>query len=180
MVWLALITLTDGRRAGFWAVLGVTVGLALVGAAVAFGLGTVVAQSPAAYQILRVAGSAYLLWLAWEAWQSQAQTHTALGQDAGSALKYFRRGLITNVLNPKAFLFYVAVLPAFLPPLPAPRDTAALCVVYVAVASGVHAAIVAGASRARTALGRQDYMQTIGRSAAMVLVLLAVWLWFKT
>lgn len=180
MVWLALITLTDGRRAGYAAVLGVSLGLALVGTAVAFGLGAVVATTPALYQFLRMAGILYLLWLAWEAWQSRAQADGALTSPTGALAKYFRRGLITNILNPKAFLFYMAVLPAFLPPVPQPRDTAALCFVYVAVASGIHAAIVLGASRARLILLRQDRMQMVGRSAAMILVLLAVWLWFKT
>lgn len=179
MVWLALVAITDGRRAGFAAVAGVFLGLALVAVAVAFGLGAVVANSPAAYQVLRLAGIAYLLWLAVEAWRSGAQ---GAGQAPvqGRAAKYFLRGLITNILNPKAFLFYIAVLPAFLPPTPTLGDTATLGAVYVAIATAIHGGIVAAAGSARAVLLRADRMKLVGRSAAAILVMLAGWLWFKT
>ena len=80
MVWLALVALTEGRRAGLAAVAGVGTGLALVGTAVAFGLGALVANTPAAYQILRFAGIGYLLWLAWEAWRSTGQARAKPAQ----------------------------------------------------------------------------------------------------
>lgn len=180
MVWLALVAITDGRRAGFAAVAGVCLGLALVALAVALGLGAVVANSPAAYQVLRLAGIVYLLWLAWEARRSGAQEAGDMQGAQGSLAKYFLRGLITNILNPKAFLFYVAVLPAFLPPAPVMADTAMLGAVYVAVATVIHGAIVAAAGAARGVLMRQDRMQMVGRSAAAILAALALWLWFKT
>jgi threonine/homoserine/homoserine lactone efflux protein len=180
MVWLALIAITDGRRAGFAAVAGVFLGLALVAVAVALGLGAVVADSPDVYHVLRLAGIAYLLWLAWEAWQSGAQVAGEMQGTRGNLAKYFARGLITNILNPKAFLFYVSVLPAFLPPAPVLADTAALGVIYVMVATLIHGGIVAAAGSARGVLIRKDRMQFIGRSAAAILVALALWLWFKT
>lgn len=180
MVWLALVSITQGRRPGFAAVTGVAVGLALVGVAAALGLGAVVANSPAVYQTLRVAGIAYLLWLAVEAWRSGAQRKSGL-EGAGITLgENFRRGIITNLLNPKAFLFYIVVLPAFPPPQPTLADTLVLCAIYVAVATAIHGAVVMAAGTARAALGQRQKMQIVGRSAAGVLVILAIWLWFKT
>lgn len=180
MVWLALVTLTQGRQAGLAAVAGVGLGLALVGIAVAFGLGALVASSPAAYQTLRFAGIGYLLWLAWEAWRSTGQSRADQAEVNASMARHFGRGLITNILNPKAFLFYVTILPAFVPSSAAPSATAILCAIYVVVATGIHAAIVLAATAARNVLGTDAHMKTVGRASAGVLVALAVWLFFKS
>lgn len=180
MVWLALVALTEGRRAGLAAVAGVGTGLALIGALVALGLGALIAQTPAAYQTLRFAGIAYLLWLAWEAWRSTGQARADYSDLQASFGKHFLRGVITNVLNPKAFLFFVTILPAFLPTIAAPSDTMILCAIYVAVATAIHAGIVLAANAARDILHTDAHMKTVGRVSALVLVALAVWLLVKT
>ena len=180
MVWLALVALTEGRRAGLAAVAGVGTGLAVVGTAVSFGLGALVESSPAAYQTLRFAGIGYLLWLAWEAWRSTGQAQGSAPQGKASFARHFLRGVITNVLNPKAFLFYVAILPAFLPPSPPASATAILCAIYVIVATTIHAGIVLAANVARKILHADAHMKTVGRVSAAVLVVLAVWLLLKT
>lgn len=180
MVWLALVALTQGQRAGLAAVAGVGLGLALVGVAVAYGLGALVAGNPAAYQTLRFAGIAYLLWLAWEAWRSTGQSHEGDADINASMTRHFGRGLITNILNPKAFLFYVTILPAFVPSSAAPSATAILCAIYVVVASAIHLAIVLAATAARNVLGTDAHMKIVGRLSAGVLVALAVWLFFKS
>ncbi len=180
MVWLALVALTEGRRAGLAAVAGVGTGLAVVAAAVALGLGAMVAKTPIAYQFLRFAGIAYLLWLAWEAWRSTGQARADFADFKASFGAHFLRGVITNVLNPKAFLFYVTILPAFLPTAAAPKDTAILCAIYLIVATAIHAGIVLAANAARDILHTDAHMKTVGRVAAAVLVGLAVWLLVKT
>ncbi len=180
MVWLALVALTEGRRAGLAAVAGVGTGLAIVGAAVAFGLGALVTNSPAAYQILRFAGIGYLFWLAGEAWRSTGQACADYTDVKASFAKHFLRGVITNVLNPKAFLFYVAILPAFLPTSATPSAAAILCAIYVVVATAIHAGIVLAANAARDILHTDRHMKTLGRVSAAVLAVLAVWLFVKT
>jgi threonine/homoserine/homoserine lactone efflux protein len=180
MVWLALVALTEGHRAGLAAVAGVGTGLAVIGAAVAFGLGALVAESPAAYQVLRFAGIGYLLWLAWEAWRSTGQAraeHTDFQQSFG---RHYLRGVITNILNPKAFLFYVTILPAFVPTSAAPSATAILCAIYVVVATAIHGGIVLAANAARDILHTDAHMKTVGRVSAGVLAGLAFWLLMKT
>jgi threonine/homoserine/homoserine lactone efflux protein len=179
MVWLAIVAASDGRRAGFAAVAGVALGLAIIGVAAAFGLAAIIAESPVAYQVLRWAGVAYLLWLAWEGWRGadEAPEHAALGSSLG---KYFSRGLVNNLLNPKAFVFYVAVLPGFLTVQAGLTDTVTLTAVYVAAATIIHAGIVALAGTARDWLTVEGRAAVVRRALALALVGVAVWMAWKT
>jgi threonine/homoserine/homoserine lactone efflux protein len=179
MVWLAIVAAGEGRRAGFAAVAGVALGLAIIGLAAAWGLAAIIAGSPLAYQVLRWAGVAYLLWLAWDGWRGadDPPEEAILGP---SLALYFQRGFVTNLLNPKAFLFYVAVLPGFLVPEAGLTGTLTLTAVYVAVATVIHAGIVALAGTARdwlTVGGRAVIMR---RALALALAGVAIWLAWRT
>jgi threonine/homoserine/homoserine lactone efflux protein len=110
MTYLALVSATDGRRAGFMTVAGVTLGLAIIGAIAAFGVAEAIQASDVLYGLLRWAGVLFLLYLAWDGWKSSAVTTATEGEG-----RYFARGLITNLLNPKAGVFYVSFLPQFVP-----------------------------------------------------------------
>jgi threonine/homoserine/homoserine lactone efflux protein len=116
MAWLALLAATEGHKRGFAAVAGVALGLALVRALDALGLAALIEASPIAGEVLHVGGMIYLLWLALQAW-------SVVEKDAGARMgqtpwRYFRQGLITNLLNPKAAVFYITILPGFLPVAP--------------------------------------------------------------
>ena len=115
MAWLALLAATEGRRLGFAAVAGVALGLSLIGLLAALGLSALLQSQPLAYQALRWAGVAYLLWIAWDTWRGASGDEHGAGQGASAAAQ-FRRGLITNLLNPKAAVFYIALLPTFITP----------------------------------------------------------------
>lgn len=174
MAYLALVAATEGRAKGYAAVAGVALGLAVVGALAAAGLAALVAGVPAAYQALRWGGAAYLLWVAREGWRNAARVDEAVaGTTAG---QQFRRGIITNLLNPKAFVFYVAVLPTFLPSAPALSDVGALTAIYVAVATGVHAAIVTLAGTLRRWLDHPARERIVRRGLALALAGVAVWI----
>ncbi|MDD8024721.1 MAG: LysE family translocator [Paracoccaceae bacterium] len=150
MAYLAVVAATEGRRPALSAVGGVALGLGLVGLAAAFGLAAVISASDLLYQGLRWGGVVYLLWLAWDGWRDADET-VAHAPPGSSNWRYFLRGLVTNLLNPKAAVFYVAVLPGFLiTPEDVLRETLMLTAVYLAVATGVHAsiAILAGAAQA--------------------------------
>ena len=69
MAWLAVLSATEGRRAGFAAVGGVATGLSLVGVAAALGLGAVIERSDILYGLLRWGGVGFLFYLAWEGWR---------------------------------------------------------------------------------------------------------------
>lgn len=180
MAYLAIIAATEGRRPGYAAVAGVALGLGLVGLAAAFGLAAAINASPAAYQALRWGGVAYLLWLAWDGWRGdgEAVTHAAPGSSLG---RFFRRGLITNLLNPKAAVFYIAVLPGFVSPAgPVLAETLTLSLIYVAVATVIHAGIVTAAGAARSLLTDPARERRIRRALSLALAVIALWFAWKT
>jgi threonine/homoserine/homoserine lactone efflux protein len=109
----------DGARRGAAAALGVGLGCLVWGASVALGLGAVIAASHLAYQLLRWAGAAYLVWLGLRLLINPREV-LAPGADLttsspGNWTAALRRGLFTNLLNPKAGVFYVSFLPMFVP-----------------------------------------------------------------
>jgi threonine/homoserine/homoserine lactone efflux protein len=176
MGYLVALSLARGRGAGLAAVAGVALGLALLGLAATFGLTLVSAEFPLLGQALRWSGVAYLLWLAFDAWRDPPAE--AAGEDA-FALS-FRRGLVTNLLNPKAAAFYVAVTPLFLP-VPAPRDQfLLLAACFVIVATTIHAALVLGAAAARNLVFDPARERLIRRAAAVAIALAALWFAWST
>jgi len=116
MLYVAAHSLGGGRRVAFGAVLGITTGrLIHLGAAVA-GVSAIVASSPAAFFGLRWAGAIYLVWIGVQMLRtSDDQLAWARGRDEPIA-RVYRRGVVTNVLNPKVALFYLAFLPQFVNP----------------------------------------------------------------
>jgi threonine/homoserine/homoserine lactone efflux protein len=113
-------TLQGGARAGVAAALGISAGCVLHALAAAFGLAALLALHPSAFLVIQWAGAAYLAWLglgllqqAWRSAGSSPTGSTVVAARAGWA--EFRTGLLTNVLNPKVALFFLAFLPQFVP-----------------------------------------------------------------
>lgn len=180
MAYLAIVGVSQGRKPGYAAVAGVALGLAIVGVAAALGLAAAINASPALYHALRGVGVIYLLWLAYEGWQEADEDieHAPLG--ASNAL-YFRRGMITNLLNPKAAVFYIAVLPGFVEPAgPIMPQTLLLSATYVTVATVIHFAIVTAAGAMRPLLEDPQRSRNVRRGLSMALALVAIWFAWKT
>lgn len=181
MGWLAIVSLSQGRTAGLAAVAGITLGLTLWMVAAAFGLIEVVLLWPALYQTIRWAGVGFLLWLAWDAWRS-----TGDGADAAPIetrrRALFRRGLIGNLLNPKAALLYVVLLPGFIRPAQGPLLAQALTLgsLHVVVSVIVHSVIVLTAARAGGALLTRVQGPRMRAAMALGLVAVAVWTAWET
>jgi threonine/homoserine/homoserine lactone efflux protein len=113
-------TAQSGVRAGLMAALGINAGCALHALAAAFGLATLLAWSATAFTLVKWAGAAYLLWLGIgmlrSAWHGPtAAIPMAQADRVVSPAADFRRGLLTNLLNPKVALFMLAFLPQFIP-----------------------------------------------------------------
>ena len=107
----------EGPKRAALAGLGIVTGCLVWGAAVAFGLGALLAASQLAFQILKWAGAAYLVWLGVNLIlkpRNRFETESAPVPD-GDGLAWMRRGFLTNLLNPKVGVFYVSFLPQFLP-----------------------------------------------------------------
>jgi threonine/homoserine/homoserine lactone efflux protein len=114
-------TLQGGWRAGVAAVAGINAGCVLHALAAAFGLAALLAVQPALFMALQWAGAAYLVWLglgllrqaARRAGESQASVPAGVAARRWQA--DVRSGFLTNVLNPKVALFFLAFLPQFVP-----------------------------------------------------------------
>jgi threonine/homoserine/homoserine lactone efflux protein len=107
-------TLAAGRARGFAAMLGVSAGLVVHSLAAAFGLSALLAASATAFAVLKIAGVAYLIWLAVQALrQGSAFTLKPDGADAQSLSRVFLLGFGINLLNPKIILFFLTFLPQF-------------------------------------------------------------------
>ena len=105
--------LASGRAAAIRAVLGVQAGCFAWGCAVAVGLGALLVAAPLAYDVLRWGGALYLLWCGL---RMLLRPRDAMAlSSAGVEGHAFRRGLLTNLLNPKVGLFYLSFLPGFVP-----------------------------------------------------------------
>lgn len=176
MAYLAIVSLDQGRRSGFAVVAGVALGLALIGAAAAAGLAAFLSNSPVLYEALRWGGVAYLCYLAWEGWRDAGESSPARMQTDSTLGTYFRRGLIVNLLNPKAAVFFVTVLPSFMSGNTASTPQAILLTaVYVAIATGVHLAIVMTASSLRPILTDPRRNCMIRRVLSLALLGVAIW-----
>ncbi|ASK87398.1 LysE family translocator [Sphingorhabdus sp. SMR4y] len=181
MGWLALLSASEGRRAGFAATAGIGLGLAMVAAASAFGLAQLAQQSPLLFNLLRYAGAGFLLWLAWEAWAGVRDVSPSAIHKDGTAARHFRRGLIINLLNPKAALFFIAVLPVYIVPEGSVRlQTAQLSIAYVTIATLIHLGIVTLAGRAHGWLSSGPYAGLIRRGFAIFLAAIALWFFVDT
>jgi threonine/homoserine/homoserine lactone efflux protein len=117
-VWLYLIsrTLAQGRRAGYFSMLGVTAGLAVHAALGAFGLTVILLAIPFAFDAIRLAGAAYLLWLAWTTIRGNGLSFEARPLPPASAAALLRQGFVAAFLNPKVAVFYLSLFPQFVDP----------------------------------------------------------------
>jgi threonine/homoserine/homoserine lactone efflux protein len=116
MLYVASRSLGQGRVAGVVSALGVISGtFAHLGAA-ALGLSQLFRYSPLAYDLVRYAGAAFLLYLAWRAVRGGDDLGAPHERDRARAGKIYAQGLLTNLLNPKVALFYIGFLPQFVDP----------------------------------------------------------------
>lgn len=104
-----------GRRASAFAAFGCTLGIVPSLLASVFGLAALFHTSVLAFQVVKYAGAAYLLYLAWGMWRS-ASTLNLQAQDANQSFTAIAvRGCLINTLNPKLSIFFLAFLPQFVP-----------------------------------------------------------------
>jgi threonine/homoserine/homoserine lactone efflux protein len=149
-------TLQGGARSGLAAVAGISAGCVTHALAAAFGLAALLAVSASAFSVIKWAGAAYLLWLAFgmlrTAWCGGATSAAAAAPAAARSLwADFRAGFLGNTLNPKVALFFLAFLPQFIAPATANKTFAflALGAVFVLQSAITMAALVAVVARLR-------------------------------
>jgi threonine/homoserine/homoserine lactone efflux protein len=164
MLYVAARGANEGRSAGVVSALGIGAGTLVHVTLVAAGLAALLTAVPVAYRVLRLGGAAYLIYLGVRALRGGPAA-------AGSSLApaplgvIFRQGVITNVLNPKVALFFLAFLPQFVDPS---RGSPALQVVGLGLlfdVSGtlVNLVVALGSSRVADRLRRADEPGGAGR-----------------
>ena len=105
-----------GRIVGLVVTLGLCTGLIFHTSAVALGVAAVFQASATAFNLLKFAGAAYLLYLAWSAFRAGAESLEGRAERELSLFRYYVRGVIMNVTNPKVSIFFLAFLPQFTHP----------------------------------------------------------------
>lgn len=145
-VWIYLIsrTLTQGRRAGYFSLIGVMAGVLVHLLAAALGLSALLLAVPAAFDAIKLAGAAYLLWLAWTTLKGGGFSFTPQPLDAVPPRVLFRQSLTASVINPKVAVFYLSLFPQFIDPAGGMvlLQSLALGVVHVAVSTLVDGTLV--------------------------------------
>jgi threonine/homoserine/homoserine lactone efflux protein len=164
-----------GPRRALLAGLGICLGCLAWGAIVAPGLGVLLAASELAYTVLKWAGAAYLLWLGI---QLLRRPRAAIDPgDAGvepTGAAWLRRGLLTNLLNPKVGIFYVSFLPQFIPAgAGVSAWTLLLATIHALLGLLWFAMLIAATRPLSRVLRRPRVVRTLDRLTGLVFVLFA-------
>lgn len=117
MMYLVSRSICQGRKAGLISLGGVGLGFLVYMLAAALGITALLLAVPLAYDALRLTGAAYLLYLAWQALRPGGRSPFQVRQlPADSPRRLFLMGFLTNLLNPKAAMLYLSLLPQFIDP----------------------------------------------------------------
>jgi len=163
-VWLYLIsrTLAQGRRAGYFSMLGVTAGLAVHALFAALGLSVVLLAIPFAFDLIRLAGAAYLLWLAWTTIRGDGLSFEARPLPPAADGALLRQAFVAAFLNPKVAVFYLSLFPQFVDPAAGSvlAQSLVLGAIQLATAAAVDLSVVTAAGFvARWFTGRPTWLK---------------------
>ncbi len=158
MLYLVSRSLTQGRKAGLISLIGTAIGFLVYLAAAVLGLTAIFVAVPAAYTALKLAGAAYLLWLAWGVLKPGAPPVfevRPLPRDPPRRL--IGMGLLTNLLNPKIAVLYLSLLPQFVDPSQGSvaMQSFVLGSIQIAIAVTVNGLIVIAAGSLAVVLARR-------------------------
>ena len=169
--------LTRGRKAGFAAVTGIMLGGAVHTLFGALAVG-VLTQLPAMlFQAMILVGAGYMAWIGYTLLRSTITVDNIGGATARSDKVIFRQGLVTCLLNPKAYLFVLAVFPQFMRPEYGPiwSQAVVMGVMTVAMQFLIYGGLALAAGRGRDVLvGHPDVTIWIGRGAGALFVAAAL------
>jgi threonine/homoserine/homoserine lactone efflux protein len=173
MALVARCSAAQGFKAGAAAALGVGAGCWVHTAAAALGLTALLAGSTTAFGLLRWAGAAYLVWLGWRLLRARpapapllpdAEPAAADSLAPGGLRRLFVQGFLTNALNPKVALFFLAFMPQFIA-ASAPHKALAFVVlgtVFVVDGTAVNLALAWGMARLRQGLDGRPALRRLG------------------
>lgn len=166
MVYLISRSICQGRVAGLISLGGVALGFLFYMLCAAFGITTLLLAVPYAYDAIRLAGAAYLLWLAWQALRPGGRSPFEVRElPVDGPRKLFLMGFLTNLLNPKIAVMYLSLLPQFIDPARGSVLSQALALgsVQIVISVLVNAAIAVSAASIATFLTERPAWATVQR-----------------
>jgi threonine/homoserine/homoserine lactone efflux protein len=170
-------TLAAGRWRGGWAAAGVACSNAVQGAAAAAGLGALIVRMQPLFEAVKWAGAAYLVYLGVQSLRSAARgQYPPLDATGGAsrtgdaALAGWRQGFLSNITNPKVLVFYLAVLPQFLPAGAGLAVLLAFALSHALLSLGYLLLLTLALQRARLLLERRRVRRTLDAATGAVLL----------
>jgi len=166
MIYLVSRSITQGVKAGMVSLGGVVLGLFFYVVCAAFGITALLFAVPYAYDALRFAGAAYLLWLASQAIRPGGRSPFQVAKlKVDGPRKLFAMGFLTNLLNPKIAMLYLALLPQFIDPASGSvlTQSIALGAIQIATSVSVNAMIALAAGSIALFLGTRPIWLLIQR-----------------
>ena len=168
-------SLAGGTRAGLFTILGTSLSMISMVFIVAVGLEAVMTLVSGAFEIIKLAGAAYLVWIGWKMFRSSGQLDMADG-DRLPVGRYIWQGALTNWSNPKTLLFLSAFLPQFVdlsrPAFGQIMTLGIICLAVAALSDSVYA-LAAGQARHLLSVAR---VRMLNRVSGLVLMAGGVWL----
>lgn len=179
----AIAAMSAGLRCGFargyWTTIGLVIGILIQLMVVGVGLGAVLKTSELAFAVIKWLGVAYLLYLGWRQWRTDAAPVQAATEDT-SRLKrrtLVMRGILVNVMNPKGTVFLLAIVPQFIDPqLPLPLQYVIIGATMAGVDLIVMGLYTALAARMLQYLRQAHHIRWLNRTFGTLFVLAATWL----
>ena len=166
-----------GVRKALWMMLGELAGITLVGAATLGGVATLLFSAPDTFAIVKMIGAAYLFWSAIRAWRSPANIAISHASNVVNARRLISQGFITAVSNPKAWVFFAALLPPFIDPAVSFLPQALVLLSAMIIIEFICLLIYAqGGRMLRDYLANKGLGQWLNRVAASLMVGVACWL----
>ncbi|NML75140.1 LysE family translocator [Rhizobium sp. S-51] len=165
MIYLVSRSICQGPAAGLVSLGGVALGFVFYMLMSALGITVLVMAVPFAYDLLRFAGAAYLLWLAWQALRPGGRSPFQVRDlPKDSPRKLFTMGLVTNLLNPKAAVLYLSLLPQFIDPSRGVLlQSVVLGATQIAISVTVNATIAVTAGSIALFLAGRPFWMTVQR-----------------
>ncbi|PTL81480.1 LysE family translocator [Vitiosangium sp. GDMCC 1.1324] len=136
MLYVVARSVSEGRKAGIVSALGIAAGCLVHTFAIAAGLSGLLMAVPFAFEVVKLTGAAYLLYLGVRALVSRDTALAAPTVERARLWAIFRQGVVTNVLNPKVALFFLAFLPQFVDPKRGPLAAQFLLLGFIFNVSG--------------------------------------------
>lgn len=176
MTFVLASSLTGGRRGGFAAIAGIVAGGVVHVAMATLGIAVILQVVPRAFNALLLAGCLYVAWIGWTIFRSSIALDAAAHTDR-SWLATFGRGALTNLLNPKAYVFMLAVFPQFMRKAFGPiwLQAAEMSAIIIVTQTSIYGAVALLGGRARGWLERSPSARVaVARAVGGLLIVLSV------